>query len=64
MSLPEYAVMTVTGAPHAQRFTVRCKVAASGIEASGEGSSRRAAEQSAAQAALDGLNELWNRSHE
>lgn len=60
LNLPEYAVRAVTGAAHAQRFTVRCRVASAGIETSGEGGSRRTAEQSAAQAALERLHELWN----
>lgn len=64
MGLPEYAVVTVTGAPHAQLFTVSCKVVATDIEARAEGGSRRAAEQSAAQVALECLNERWNRSNE
>lgn len=60
LNLPEYAVHSVTGAAHAQRFTVHCRVASAGIETSGEGGSRRAAEQSAAQAALKRLHEFWN----
>lgn len=64
LSLPEYTVQAITGAPHAQRFKVRCTVTGMGIETSGEGGSRRAAEQGAAQAALERLNELWTRPHE
>lgn len=64
LTLPEYTVLSVSGAQHAQCFTVRCSIASAGIETSGEGGSRRAAEQGAAQAALDGLNALWNRPHE
>jgi ribonuclease-3 len=50
--LPEYEELQVTGAEHARRFTVRCRLADEGREAEGEGSSRRAAEQAAAERIL------------
>lgn len=51
--LPLYVVENVEGEPHAQHFTVRCEVAALKAATSGEGSSRRRAEQEAAQRALE-----------
>lgn len=48
MALPEYRLMAVCGEAHAQVFTVQCAVAALGLAASGEGGSRRRAEQLAA----------------
>ena len=39
------------GEPHEQRFTVECRIPGLAIQALGEGSSRRAAEQAAAEAA-------------
>jgi ribonuclease III len=48
MKLPQYAVMSITGAAHRQTFEVRCAVEELGREARGFGSSRRAAEQEAA----------------
>jgi len=49
--VPEYVVVATSGEPHEQRFTVECRVPSLTIVASGEGSSRRAAEQAAADAA-------------
>ena len=54
LALPAYTVERVVGEPHAQHFTVRCEVAALGLAATGEGPSRRRAEQDAAQRLLDG----------
>jgi ribonuclease-3 len=53
MSLPAYTVASVSGAAHDQSFRVECLVAAMGIQTFGDGSSRRAAEQEAAQNAID-----------
>ena len=64
LRLPEYSVAGVTGQQHAQRFRVRCLVPALGVEAVGEGGSRRAAEQQAAQLVIEALNQLWSGSHE
>lgn len=52
LALPAYAVESVSGEPHEQHFAVACEVAALGIRALGEGSSRRRAEQEAAQRLL------------
>lgn len=53
LALPSYTVERVSGEAHAQHFAVRCEVAALGIATDGEGSSRRRAEQDAAQRLLD-----------
>ena len=50
--LPQYALVAETGDEHAKRFLVRCTLGDVGIEAEGEGGSRRAAEQVAAEGAL------------
>jgi ribonuclease-3 len=55
IDLPVYSVASVAGEPHAQRFRVRCEVPALGAQAEGEGSSRRRAEQVAAERLLGGL---------
>lgn len=52
LALPSYSVETVVGEPHAQHFSVRCEVPALSLVAPGEGSSRRRAEQDAAQRVL------------
>jgi len=49
--VPEYVVTATSGEPHEQRFTVECRIPRLNIVASGEGSSRRAAEQAAADVA-------------
>lgn len=51
-ALPNYVVDSVVGEPHAQHFSVRCEVPELGFTAAGEGSSRRRAEQDAAQRVL------------
>lgn len=52
-ALPAYTVLDVSGEPHAQRFRVRCDVPELALAAEAEGSSRRRAEQEAAQQMLD-----------
>jgi ribonuclease-3 len=52
LGLPVYALESVHGAPHQQTFRVACSVPALEIRTEGEGASRRAAEQQAAEAAL------------
>lgn len=52
LALPRYHVEGVEGESHAQHFRVSCEVAALSQRSSGEGSSRRRAEQSAARALL------------
>ncbi|TVQ85384.1 MAG: ribonuclease III [Chromatiaceae bacterium] len=50
--LPEYDVLGVSGEQHAQQFTVCCRLTDSEASAIGEGSSRRRAEQQAAETLL------------
>jgi ribonuclease-3 len=52
LPLPDYTVLEVSGEPHDQRFSVRCEVPALDISAIADGSSRRRAEQEAAQRIL------------
>jgi ribonuclease-3 len=54
-ALPTYAVENISGSGHAQHFAVVCRLETPGIEVHGEGSSRRAAEQQAAEEALRAL---------
>ena len=54
--LPEYAVLTVSGPAHAQRFKVSCRVSLLPEPMTGSAQSRRAAEQAAAQQVLDRLS--------
>jgi len=53
LALPGYTVLEVAGEPHVQRFRVRCDVGDLGITAVADGSSRRRAEQEAAQRILE-----------
>jgi ribonuclease-3 len=52
LPLPAYVVEQVSGEPHDQHFTVRCEVPSRELAAPGTGSSRRRAEQDAAQRVL------------
>lgn len=52
LPLPDYVVLEVSGEPHDQRFSVRCDVPTLAISAIADGSSRRRAEQEAAQRIL------------
>ncbi len=51
LALPHYTVVATHGEAHNQRFEVECAIPALGIRTRGRGTSRRAAEQEAAQAA-------------
>lgn len=55
--LPVYEELRVSGADHARLFTVRCSLADGREAADGEGSSRRAAEQAAAEQVLVALEQ-------
>ena len=55
--LPRYAVVEISGEAHAQRFEVECTIEAPALQSRGSGTSRRAAEQSAAEAAWQQLAE-------
>jgi ribonuclease-3 len=52
LPVPTYAIVETRGQAHRQEFVVRCTVAALQVERLGEGTSRRAAEQQAAEAVL------------
>jgi ribonuclease-3 len=51
--LPEYSLLAMSGLPHAQTFKVECKVAMLKDTATGSGSSRKKAEQTAAEHMLE-----------
>jgi ribonuclease-3 len=55
LPVPAYRIVATRGEKHAQTFDVECSVAALGLAERGEGRSRRAAEQQAAQRLLEGL---------
>ncbi len=54
-ALPDYRLLAVTGQAHAQTFEVECRIAALDLTTRGRGSSRKMAEQQAAQAAMERL---------
>ena len=56
LPLPAYEVVRTDGEIHAQTFWVRCEVSTLGLAATGQGLSRRRAEQEAAAAVLSELN--------
>jgi ribonuclease-3 len=53
LPLPRYNVVSVVGEAHDQTFQVECVIPELAVRTLGEGPSRRAAEQRAAQAAID-----------
>ena len=53
--LPRYQVVEASGAAHEQRFEVACEIDNPSLRTIGQGSSRRLAEQAAADAALKAL---------
>ena len=55
MKLPQYRVVRTSGAAHSQIFHVECEIAELELVQRGNGASRRAAEQAAAQATLTEL---------
>ncbi|MDJ0806672.1 MAG: ribonuclease III [Gammaproteobacteria bacterium] len=55
VALPSYEIVEVSGSPHEQQFKVLCSIDELGMESAGTGSSRRRAEQAAAQTMLQGL---------
>lgn len=55
MALPKYTVIAIQGEAHAQLFQVECAIAQLKMATRGEGSSRRIAEQMAADAAYQKL---------
>lgn len=58
LALPTYTVVATHGAAHSQQFEVECAIPALEIKVQAPGSSRRAAEQSAATLALDAAQQL------
>jgi ribonuclease-3 len=52
LPLPAYGLRAASGEPHAQRFTIYCRIESAGLETLGDGSSKREAEQTAAAKAL------------
>lgn len=54
--LPVYALLGESGSDHDKTFLVRCTLAQPALQAEGQGGSRRAAEQQAAEAALAHLD--------
>lgn len=54
--LPDYQVIAIEGEAHCQTFRVQCHIPKLSIKTEGEGTSRRAAEQQAAQLAYEKLN--------
>jgi ribonuclease III len=55
IDLPDYNVVSIEGEAHAQTFKMECVIEKLNITTVGEGTSRRVAEQQAAQLALDQL---------
>ena len=56
LAVPVYTIRATRGQAHAQTFDVECSVPALGLVESGEGRSRRVAEQEAARRMLDALS--------
>jgi ribonuclease III len=56
LALPRYSVSSIQGEAHAQLFRVECEIAQLKLTTHGEGGSRRAAEQAAAEAAYHKLH--------
>ncbi|MDR1367789.1 MAG: ribonuclease III [Candidatus Accumulibacter sp.] len=52
---PKYAILALEGPVHAQQFQLACRIEALDVETEGRGTSRRAAEQMAAERALETL---------
>jgi ribonuclease-3 len=61
LPLPRYVVLRAEGEAHEQTFVVECRVEGLETVASGQGTSRRAAEQIAAQGMLDQLEKSTKR---
>ncbi|MBK9446905.1 MAG: ribonuclease III [Betaproteobacteria bacterium] len=55
LTLPQYSLMDTSGEAHAQNFRVACDITALRLHTEGSGQSRRAAEQMAAECALEKL---------
>ena len=57
LAIPRYALEEIGGEPHEQWFVASCEAPALGLRFVGRGSSRRRAEQEAAQKVLDALGQ-------
>lgn len=57
LALPQYSVIEIQGEAHAQTFVVSCEIAQLGLTTQGEGTSRRIAEQIAAERAYQQIKE-------
>jgi ribonuclease-3 len=57
VDLPDYKVISIDGEAHAQNFKIECIIEKLNITSFGEGTSRRIAEQQAAQLALEKITE-------
>ena len=55
IALPQYSVLRTQGAAHSQQFEVECLIPELAVRTTGSGSSRRLAEQQAAQRAFEQL---------
>jgi len=53
--VPDYVIVATAGEAHAQAFSVECRIPSLGVVATGEGTSRRGAEQDAATRAFEQL---------
>lgn len=63
IELPEYGVVSIEGEAHAQTFKIECVIQKLHISSVGEGTSRRIAEQQAAQFALETIFK-WVSNHD
>ena len=59
--LPEYTVLSEEGPPHRRSFRIRCRLPDDGSESTGEGASRKFAEQQSAERMLHSLIESGGR---
>ena len=55
INLPDYNVVSIEGEAHCQHFRVSCSIPKLGLSIEGEGSSRKIAEQGAAEEILKKL---------
>jgi ribonuclease-3 len=62
MGLPSYTLTDTAGQAHAQTFHVECRIEALKLVTQGQGPSRKAAEQVAAEAAMAALEQPGSRS--
>jgi ribonuclease-3 len=63
LTLPRYLILGIEGEDHAQTFRVSCEVPGLALRVEGDGSSRRRAEQQAAQAMLEAIEARRTPDH-